>query len=169
MGISFGSKSVKPYFGSKEVKEAYVGSQLVYRATQPFVYAFLGAENDYFLAEFAQLKDGANTAKDQNIYRIKFSSTQNKFVMDIKNIDKKILKFTSRISQGGGLNPTVKIETTNFEGDINWKTLNSFTPTTTYQLTISKPIPVTAKYVRIALSGNMTYPLFVDAVRFEDE
>ena len=38
MGISFGSASKKPYVGSKEVQEAYVGSQLVYRAVPPSVY-----------------------------------------------------------------------------------------------------------------------------------
>lgn len=35
MGISFGSKSVKPYVGGKEVTEAYVGSQLVYKNEVP--------------------------------------------------------------------------------------------------------------------------------------
>lgn len=49
MGISFGSTGIKPYVGSKEVKEAYVGSQLVYRATPPYLYFFLGGENDYIL------------------------------------------------------------------------------------------------------------------------
>ena len=49
MGISFGSKTVKPYVGSKEVKEAYVGSQLVYRATPPYIYFFLGGEDDYVI------------------------------------------------------------------------------------------------------------------------
>ena len=47
MGISFGSTGIKPYVGSKEVKEAYVGSQLVYQSVAPIVYKFLGAENTY--------------------------------------------------------------------------------------------------------------------------
>lgn len=38
MGISLGSSSKKPYVGSKEVKEAYVGSQLVYQSMPDTTY-----------------------------------------------------------------------------------------------------------------------------------
>lgn len=55
MGISFGSTGIKPYVGSKEVKEAYVGSQLVYQSGLPYYYYFLGAENDYFINDNVQL------------------------------------------------------------------------------------------------------------------
>ena len=73
MGISFGSKSVKPYVGSKEVTEAYVGNQLVYRAVPPVVYGFLGSENDYAIAEWCQLTDNAAIVKESGIYRIALS------------------------------------------------------------------------------------------------
>lgn len=43
MGISFGSTGIKPYVGSKEVKEAYVGSQLVYKGKPNPVTLFNGA------------------------------------------------------------------------------------------------------------------------------
>ena len=71
MSISFGSTSIKPYVGSKEVKEAYVGSQLVYRATPPYKYYFLGSENDYII-DNAVVTLNANTSitKYQNIFRI---------------------------------------------------------------------------------------------------
>ena len=42
MGISFGSASKKPYVGSKEVQEAYVGSQLVYKGKPNPVTLFDG-------------------------------------------------------------------------------------------------------------------------------
>lgn len=38
MGISFGSTGIKPYVGSKEVKEAYVGSTLVYQNVPNYEY-----------------------------------------------------------------------------------------------------------------------------------
>ena len=38
MGISFGSTSKKPYVGSKEVQEAYVGSTLVYQNVPNYEY-----------------------------------------------------------------------------------------------------------------------------------
>ena len=43
MSISFGSTSIKPYVGSKEVQEAYVGSQLVYKGKPNPVTLFNGA------------------------------------------------------------------------------------------------------------------------------
>ena len=63
MGISFGSKSVKPYVGSKEVTEAYVGSQLVYRAGLPYYYYFLGAETTYYISDNCQLAYYASVTK----------------------------------------------------------------------------------------------------------
>lgn len=38
MSISFGSTGIKPYVGSKEVKEAYVGSTLVYQNVPNYAY-----------------------------------------------------------------------------------------------------------------------------------
>lgn len=72
MGISFGSTGIKPYVGSKEVQEAYVGNQLVYKAVPPYVYGFLGRENDYILADWVTLGNRVSTSKYDNIYRITF-------------------------------------------------------------------------------------------------
>lgn len=53
MSISKGSQSVKPYVGSKEVKEAYVGSQLVYRSTPPFNGVFFDSTTKFILEGYA--------------------------------------------------------------------------------------------------------------------
>lgn len=58
MGIFVGSGSVKPYVGGTEIKEAYVGGELIYKSALPFIYYFLGAENDYVLNENVQLDSG---------------------------------------------------------------------------------------------------------------
>jgi hypothetical protein len=64
MGISFGSTSKKPYVGSKEVQEAYVGSQLVYKAQKlPYHYVYLGAENAYYISDLVTLGTGAAITK----------------------------------------------------------------------------------------------------------
>lgn len=63
MSISFGSTGRKPYVGSKEVQEAYVGSQLVYRASLPSSYMFLGTENDYYKSDNVQLVKQASIEK----------------------------------------------------------------------------------------------------------
>ena len=74
MSISFGSASKKPYVGSKEVKEAYVGSQLVYKSGPPIGYGFLGDKNDYFIADWCQLTYKAAIEKQGGIYRIAVST-----------------------------------------------------------------------------------------------
>lgn len=74
MSISFGSASKKPYVGSKEVQEAYVGNQLVYRATPPYVYAFLGTENDYLIQPWCQLTQYASVTNYNNVYAISITS-----------------------------------------------------------------------------------------------
>jgi hypothetical protein len=63
MGISKGGQSLKPYVGSKEVAEAYVGSQLVYKAGLPYYYYFLGAETTYYISNNCQLAYYASVTK----------------------------------------------------------------------------------------------------------
>lgn len=75
MSISKGGQSVKPYVGGKEVQEAYVGSQLVYRAVPPIYYGFLGTETDYDKADWVTLSANyAAIEKDKGIYRIALTS-----------------------------------------------------------------------------------------------
>lgn len=72
MGISVGSGSVKPYVGGTEIKEAYVGSELVYQSKLPYVYYFLGAENDYVLNPDCALTRYAAIVKntDEGVYNL---------------------------------------------------------------------------------------------------
>ena len=74
MGISFGSTGIKPYVGSKEVQEAYVGSQLVYQNAPPYVYAFLGTSNDYVLADWCTLTKNATVQKYNGVYKISIAA-----------------------------------------------------------------------------------------------
>lgn len=53
MSISKGSQSVKPYVGGREVQEAYVGSQLVYRSTPPFNGVFFDSSTRFILEGYA--------------------------------------------------------------------------------------------------------------------
>ena len=98
MSISKGGQSVKPYVGSKEVKEAYAGSQLVYRAVPPVVYGFLGNENDYVIAPWCQLGNNAAIVKNDNIYRISLSiKSQSYGRITISEIHGTKFKFTAKL------------------------------------------------------------------------
>lgn len=77
MSISFGSTGIKPYAGSKEVKEAYVGSQLVYRAGLPDNYAFLGAANSYMKADWAYTVSDGRIIKEGGKYRVGITGQAN--------------------------------------------------------------------------------------------
>lgn len=72
MGIYVGSGSVKPYVGGTEIKEAYVGSELVYQSKLPYVYYFLGAENDYVINPNCALTRNAAVVKnsDEGLYNL---------------------------------------------------------------------------------------------------
>lgn len=93
MSISKGGQSVKPYVGSKEVKEAYVGSQLVYRATPPYLYFFLGRENDYILNS-VDLRGNAIAKPDgSNVFNImnRYTLTNDRWgYVDVKDLNQYI-------------------------------------------------------------------------------
>lgn len=93
MSISFGSTGIKPYVGSKEVKEAYVGSQLVYRATPPYLYFFLGRENDYILNSI-DLRGNAIAKPDgSNVFNImdRYTLTNDRWgYVDVKDLNQYI-------------------------------------------------------------------------------
>ena len=95
MAISFGSGAVKPYVGGSEIQEAYVGSQLVYRAKSPYTYRFLGTENNYVID--GTLLTGAAVTKEDGIYRIAFGY-QGAF--DFANVKGQSLKFTGKSLTG---------------------------------------------------------------------
>ena len=74
MSISFGNTGIKPYVGNKEVKEAYVGSQLVYRAIPPYYYFFLGTPNNYIINRTELLENAEVTNAGYENYVIKMTT-----------------------------------------------------------------------------------------------
>lgn len=171
MGISLGSSSKKPYVGSKEVKEAYVGSQKVYSAAPPIYYGFLGAENDYVIEDWCNLTRGASIKKYSNIYRIAVNgsggSTTNKITLT--EIKGNVLKFLHYCNGTTSENNWPKIQWQNESGGIirtdrfNGRggadfTLKNYTvPTGATKCTIDG----------YNNSGSAT--LYLDAIRFETE
>lgn len=79
MGISLGSSSKKPYVGSKEVQEAYVGSQLVYINAKPFNGVFFDSATRFVLEGYtmnpnSKIQDYTQTATHDGGYFIGLSS-----------------------------------------------------------------------------------------------
>lgn len=114
MSISKGGQSVKPYVGSKEVKEAYVGGQLVYKESYPYKYAFLGTANDYMLANWCSIGQKVAIIKWLDIFRIALPYTgspdANDSIVILNNIDStkyKLLKFTAYVQAPTNRNCTV--------------------------------------------------------------
>ena len=70
MPISIGSTNVKPYVGNKEVKEAYVGSKLIYKSALPEIVIFDG----YTSNVINEIATNENTQ-----YPIKVNFFNNKF------------------------------------------------------------------------------------------
>lgn len=95
MGISFGSASKKPYVGSKEVQEAYVGSQLVYKNRPSDNWVYIGEANKYYLAGYASLIGGTFT-KEENKFRIALNNGNQK--LSINEMHGNTLKFISKFS-----------------------------------------------------------------------
>ena len=165
MGISFGSKSVKPYFGSKEVQEAYVGSQLVYQSKPPYTYVFLGGESKYYLADYATIDSGIAIQKESGVYRVVFpSGTSNIPYLTITQVNGNKLKFiykpesyssTTTLYVAGNNGGTFWPQITNIKMEVNDYTLASIT------------IPSNYTQVRIGVSGYTR--CFVDAIRYETE
>ena len=106
MPISIGSTNVKPYVGNKEVKEAYVGSTLVYSAGPGSNYAFLGTADGYYLADWCTYKN-AVIEQENGIYKMRLNPTKSgrgQISLDISGQNKyTILKFTGKCSGGDSL------------------------------------------------------------------
>ena len=160
MGISFGSKSVKPCVGSKEVTEAYVGSQLVYRATPPYV--FIGDANDYLLSDLGQLGTGCAITKYNNIYRVapKANQVNNPSNGFIVKKDTYTLK-ASIVSPGVSTITVVAYDATN-----NGIGSTQFFPSTTEEeITIYLP----DGYEQVNFIGTSAVSIYINKVIFEAE
>lgn len=175
MGISFGSKSVKPYVGGKEVQEAYVGNQLVYSSKPPYNYAFLGGENRYFLADWVSLTehvagfpDTCTIVRDDGIFRITSGAGQyGSFV--IKDVPNKTLKFIARVAGLGTVVSAFRVYYTAADPSYttpSWTQLQNFNvnSSTEYAL-FTVNIPANARQVAITSGNSQTW---FDSIRFEE-
>lgn len=160
MSISFGSNSMKPYVGDKEVQEAYVGSQLVYRATPPYVYAFLGTESDYYLATWAQLLTGAAIVQEGGIYRIS-TGTATGGTLAMTQIPTKKIKFVAKSAT-----QTNALKLQGLVGG-RWYDVKQFVINAAYELQ-EADIPENAEQIRLRLTLTTFNPIYLDAIRFEE-
>lgn len=164
MGISFGSVSKKPYVGSKEVKEAYVGTQKVYSAAPPIYYGFLGTENDYVIAPWCKLGDATSIVKNDNIYRIALSVTSTDYGrIEINEIKGNKFKFITKGNNLAHLQIGFLVN-----GNMTVNTISGIS-TTDYTL---KSYDVPIGTTRMVLNCNSAYNLiagYFDAIRFENE
>ena len=172
MSINKGGQSLKPYVGGKEVKEAYVGSQLVYRSTPPYVYAFLGGQDDYVLADWCTLSGaGAAIVKEGNNFRIALSSYEAGRLFRTGSIS-----MTKPTNAGNTLSFMVKKSTSYGTEMVIYKYLSSgaqtiirtFTPTTNWQLVSVDVSNVgDATIIITAEATNYFDKVYFDAIRFE--
>lgn len=169
MGISFGSASKKPYVGSKEVQEAYVGSQLVYKSGLPYYYMFLGNENDYFISPNLTFQANASVAKPKTVYKIALATNPSGMLRTgsfvINNISQFVgwkLKFTCYIN----VFETNKISI-NFR-DKNNNSIHTYnTQMTQNEVLYEYVVPAQADRVVIS-TGTQGDTWYFDAVRFEE-
>lgn len=166
MGISKGGQSVKPYVGSKEVQEAYIGSQLVYRAGLPYYYYFLGGTENYQISENCLLQDGAVIAKPTNVNNFMIAVSGNAKIR-LNNINSFIgykLKFTTCARRGYNTN-TAPIRFHDATGlTLNSDNIKYYTNPTLVSLTI----PANAVYATFRTSAA-TETFYFDAIRCEEE
>ena len=164
MGISFGSVGKKPYVGSKEVQEAYVGSQLVYKAQKlPYHYVFLGTENEYYISPLVTLGAGAAITKPgwATTYKIALSSATGNEVKI--NIDADFVgqrfKFLCRSAVYAG-SFTIKI----YDSATHVRISTDYEEAQSEELRTTVPIQPNDKFISIRAQSQM----YFDAMRFED-
>ena len=162
MGISFGSKSVKPYVGSKEVQEAYVGSQLVYQSKPPYTYVFLGGENNYYLADYTAMQNGLAIAKESNVYRLAYPArTSNIPQLVINQVLGTHIKFTAK----GGSNSSITVygQSGSLNIQLGYINISGVADYTLYDVAI----PADRTYDNISIRASGQAIIYMDAVRFE--
>ena len=165
MGISLGSSSKKPYVGSKEVKEAYVGTQKVYSAAPPVYYAFLGTATDYEIADWCELTKGASIKQRAGVNNIAINgnfSTNN--LITLKEIKGSILRF--EVASG------TTVGSSNYP-QLIWRNASnqtiktdSFVPNPPNKLT-EFTVPSGAASCTIGGIRNSNGIIYLNAIRFE--
>lgn len=164
MGISFGSVSKKPYVGSKEVTEAYVGSQLVYKAEKlPYHYVYLGTENEYFISPLVTLGTGAAITKPSwaTTYKLALSSvTGNEIKINIDpDFVGQYFKFLCRSSAYQG-NFTIRI----YDSNTHYRLSTDYEVGQTETLKTTVKINENDKFISIRAQSQ----IYFDAMRFEN-
>lgn len=164
MAISFGSNGVKPYVGGSEIQEAYVGSQLVYKAQKlPYHYVFLGTENEYFISPLVTLGTGAAITKPEwaTTYKIALSSATGNEVKI--NIDADFVgqrfKFLCRSAVYAG-SFTIKI----YDSATHVRISTNYEEAQSEVLRSTATIQPNDKFISIRAQAQM----YFDAMRFED-
>lgn len=179
MSISVGSGSVKPYVGGTEIKEAYVGSELVYQSKLPYVYYFLGTENDYVLSNDCKLtaRSSISKASGESVYTIActYDLTNDKYgVVTLTNIGEyagKILNFLYKPRNLGTQTSEGKAELRFYSGATGSGSIvkrDYFYPKGSQEdyLLYSIEIPAGANSMNfLAEEGSTTWSLRLDAIR----
>lgn len=171
MSISKGGQSVKPYVGGKEVKEAYVGSQLVYRAVPPYIYYFLGAETDYYLSENCALTQRASVTKPSwaTAYKIACTSFSGGSYSEVRlnGLNEHVgkhLKFLKRAGSYANIASLVFYNANN--GNVK---IVLITASTTTETLSDNVIPENTSYAIIRGNSSFTQSFTLDAIRIENE
>lgn len=171
MPISIGSTNAKPYVGDKEVKEAYVGSQLVYKSGLPYNYYFLGGENDYFISENLQLGSNATIAKpkDKSVYKIAITYTQDGTsiigYVNLINVEQFIgwnLKFT----YSGVQNSTLYIRVIYIDTSGKQIKYEDIKIQGTSENLYTRAVPANCGQIKISAGSQFGYR-YIDNIRFE--
>lgn len=176
MGISFGNKTIKPYVGGKEVQEAYVGSQLVYRSTPPYVYFFLGAENDYILNNVDLRGNAVAKPTGSNVFNIanRYTLTGDKDgYVDVTDLSQYVGRnITMIIKPVGGMSGNEAVLRFRFYGASNvivgqqfaYPKFGSEYATYTYAIPNN-----TTKLSIIAGTASTSWIAYIDTIRLEPE
>ena len=164
MAISFGNGAVKPYVGSSEIQEAYVGSQLVYKAQKlPYHYVYLGTENEYFISPLVTLGTGAAITKPSwaTTYKIALSSaTGNEVKINIDaDFVGQFFRFLCRSSSYSG-SFTIKI----YDSATHARVSTDYEVGQSEVLKSTLKINANDKFISIRAQSQM----YFDAMRFED-
>lgn len=168
MSISKGGQSVKPYVGSKEVQEAYVGSQLVYKSGLPYNYYFLGAETDYFINDNVKLMANTNITKPagKNTYKIASSYITSAGSFQLTNVEQFVgwnLKFTYCSEN----DKTLQIQIDYRQADFTFITRSTLTTTSMADQSYSFTVPANCGLIIVSTSGQIGTRYF-DNIRFEE-
>lgn len=166
MGISFGSTGIKPYAGSKEVAEAYVGSQLVYKAQKlPYHYYFLGLEDDYLISPNCELISGSSITKPSgaNTFRIAIGGTGSTSTIRL-NIDSSVVGLTLKLNAYSTANTTLRVNYKTASGSLlKYSTENI----RTQDSLIVADTKITSNTAYIEIVQEYRPAIYLDAIRVE--